>query len=85
MTDVIKEAVVGMLRAIDANREAVNGHGHPDEGHDVILREPGQPFTSTSTDCAACGGAEYSTEDELHHATGDLREAVGEERKPWER
>lgn len=76
-----------VLRAVDAHRDAVNGLAHPDEPHDRWLWQPSagdvQIYSSVG-DCAACGGAQYGTEDDLNMAHGDLREAVGETRLPWE-
>ena len=80
-------AARAVLRAVDAHRDAVNGLGHPGEPHDRMLwQSTGGDFEiySTVADCAACGGADYGTDDALNVAYGDLREAVGEPRKPWE-
>ena len=83
MTD-LRQAAEAVLRAVDAHRDAVNGQGHPGKPHDDALRMPGQPFHDLTGDCSACGGAQYGWETELNAAHGDLREAVGQERKPWE-
>lgn len=86
MTD-LETAARAVLRAVDAHVDAVNGLGHPGEPHDRMLWYPipgDVQIYSDSTDCAACGGAEYGTEDALNLAYGDLRQALGEPRKPWE-
>ena len=78
-----------MLNAVDANRDAINGQGH-EGSHDRAVHM--DPCTSipdlhiydTFGDCAACGGAQYGTEDTLSQAYGDLRAALGQPRKPWE-
>ncbi len=80
-------AARAVLRAADAYRDAINGHGHPGEPHDQMLwhRLPGGvQIYSPVGDCAHCGGAQYGAEDTLTQAYGDLREAVGEPRRPWE-
>ena len=84
-------AATEVLRCYDAWVEAVNGNGHPGESHDRAIHIdpctnlPGvEHVYSTSTDCAACGGAEYGTEDDLHTAYAHLRDALGQPRKPWE-
>ena len=80
-----------MLRAVDANRDAINGLGHSGEPHDRMLHfepccagAPAMHVYSTSAGCAACGGAQYGTGDELNAAHGDLRAALAMERLPWE-
>ena len=83
----IEKAARRVLRAVDANRDAINGQGHPGEGHDRMLWSSlggDIEVYSTVDDCAACGGAQYGTEDELQAAHGDLRAALGMERLPWE-
>jgi hypothetical protein len=84
---ILESAARSVLRAVDAHRDAVNGQGHPGEPHDRMLWHPlpgDVQIYSNSTDCAACGGAEYGTDYALNTAYGDLREAIGEERLPWE-
>ena len=81
------QAARRVIRAVDANRDALNGLGHPGEDHDRELwRSSGGDIEvySTSTDCAACGASQYGTEDEMSGAIGDLRAALGMERMPWE-
>jgi len=85
--DDYDSAARAVLRAVDAYRDAVNGLGHPSEPHDRMLWHStggDMEIYSPVDDCAACGGAQYGTEDALNQAHGDLREAVGEPRKPWE-
>lgn len=86
----LRAAATRVIEATEAHRDAVNGRGHPDEPHDRAIHMepctsiPDAHIYSTSSDCAACGGAEYGTEDEMHGAIGDLRAACGYERRPWE-
>jgi hypothetical protein len=80
----LRDAAQSVLDAERADRDARNGLGHPGHPHDRVLALPGQMFSSPATDCAACGGAEYGTDDALRRAFGDLREALGQERLPWE-
>lgn len=93
MTDeyaTLRAAAEAVIAATEANRDAINGIGHPGEEHDRAIHmdpctsDPGVHVYSPSTDCAACGGAEYGTEDALHLAMGDLRAACGLERRAWE-
>jgi hypothetical protein len=89
-TAKLRAAAIEVLRATDAYRDAVNGVGHKGEPHDRMLHfdpctaDPTVHLYDLSGDCANCGGAQYGTEDELHRAIGDLREAVGQDRYPWE-
>ena len=86
MTD-LETAAKAVLRAADACRDAINGQGHDGEPHDWMLWHPSggdMEIYSQVDDCAACGGAQYGTEDDLNAAHGDLREAVGEPREWWE-
>ena len=82
-------AAVEVLRATDAVTAARNGDGHPgDHDHvigDITYGEGRDHPCSLVSDCAACGGAQYGTEDDLNRAIGALRAAVGQEPKPWER
>ena len=83
----LEAAAKAVLRAVDAYRDALNGRGHEGEPHDRLLwqRRPGDvQIYSPDSDCAACGGAQYGTEDDLNVAYGDLREALGEPRELWE-
>ena len=83
----LETAAKAVLRSVDAYRDAVNGLGHPSEPHDQMLWHPtGGDFEIYSPvgDCAACGGQQYGAEDALNRAHGDLREALGEPRLPWE-
>lgn len=78
-----------VVAAVEAQRDAINGIGHPGREHDTVLREPRDPDASvhiydTVGDCAACGGAQYGSDDRMNLAMGDLREALGMERRPWE-
>ena len=84
MTD-LRAAALAVLRLNDAHRDAENGQGHPGEPHDTALGDPLECAHSEVGDCAACGGALYGIEDEQNRAWGDLRVALGEEPKPWER
>uniref|UniRef100_A0A6M3L103 Uncharacterized protein n=1 Tax=viral metagenome TaxID=1070528 RepID=A0A6M3L103_9ZZZZ len=87
MSADLREAALRVIRAVDANRDAINGLGHPGEDHDRMLHvaHGGEyDIFSPSLDCAACDGAEYGTGDEMDGAVGDLRAALGMERKPWE-
>lgn len=83
-------AAQAVLNAQAAYRDALNGIGHEGEPHDRSIHmdpctsDRGVHVYSPSNDCAACGGAEYGTEDSLTHAYGDLRVALGGERLPWE-
>lgn len=84
-------AAVEVLRATDAVRDARNGVAHPGEPHDRVLHiDPCTDLAGvahvyeTTSDCSACGGRQYGTEEDLNMALGDLREAVGQVRKPWE-
>ncbi len=86
----LRDAAERVIRATDANRDAINGGGH-DGPHDKVLHiDPCINFPGVEHvydligDCAQCGGAQYGTEDELHGAIGDLRAALGYERKPWQ-
>jgi len=83
----LETAAKAVLRAVDAYRDAINGQGHPGEPHDRDLWHSSGGYVeiySPVGDCAACGGAQYGTEDDLSQAYGDLRAALGEPRKPWE-
>ena len=85
---LLREAAERVIVAADACRDAINGLGHPGEKHDRYIHfgpSPGgiEIFDQVG-DCAACGGAQYGTEDTLSEAYGDLRAALGQERKPWE-
>lgn len=83
----LEQAARRVIRAVDANRDARNGAGHPGEPHDWDLWESmgGEvEVYNTVGDCAACGGAQYGTDDEMNGAIGDLRAALDMERLPWE-
>lgn len=83
----VRDAAAEVLRAADAYRDAVNGGGHDGEPHDQVLHRalPGDvQIYDQVGDCAHCGGAQYSTEDDLNRAYGDLREALDQTRRPWE-
>ena len=86
----LREAARTLVEAAEAVRDAINGVGHPGTPHDRYIHmdpctsDPGIHVYSTSSDCAACGGAEYGTEDTYSQALGDLRAALGMERRPWE-
>ena len=86
----IERAAHRVIRATEANRDAINGVGHPGP-HDRMLHFdpctnlPGvEHVYDITSDCAQCGGRQYGTEDELNGAMGDLREACGYARRPWE-
>jgi hypothetical protein len=86
----LRAAAERVIRATEAVRDAINGQGH--EGpHDKMLHF--DPCTNLpdvahvydlTGDCAMCGSMQYGAEDELHGAIGDLREALGYARRPWE-
>lgn len=83
----LRQAAAAVIRATDAHRDALNGLGHEGVPHDRYLAQPpvnGFEIRDLVGDCAACGGAQYGTEDDLQGAVADLRAALGEERKPWE-
>ena len=85
----LEEAARAVLVATDKQRDAINGKGHPGEPHDLMFHQPpaeGDTFEvfSDSTDCCACAGACYGSDIDLNTAIGDLREALGEDRRPWE-
>jgi hypothetical protein len=76
-----------VVLASEAVRDARNGSGHPGEPHNRDLHfATGGPVEvfDISGDCSACGGAEYGWDDVLNAAMGDLREALGMNRRPWE-
>ena len=79
------QAAPAVLRLHDAHRDAVNGLAHPEEPHNTVLGDPHSPISSQVGDCSACAGEEYGIETEQNVAWGDLREILGQERKPWER
>lgn len=76
-----------VVLASEAVRDACNGYGHSGRDHDRMLHfasdGPVQIYDQVG-DCAGCGGAEYGAEDTLNAAMGDLREALGMKRRPWE-
>ena len=80
----LREAAENVMRLVDAYRDARNGQGHPGEPHDDVLRIDGQPFREVVGDCSMCAGRQYGIESEMNTAHGDLRAALGQERKPWE-
>jgi hypothetical protein len=86
----LREAALDVIRTTDAYRDAVNGIGHPGEDHDKALHfepcalAPDGHLYDLTGDCAACGGAQYGTEDSVQKAMGLLRAAVGLPKKPWE-
>jgi hypothetical protein len=89
MSDLMT-AARAFVAADEAVRDAINGGGHPGE-HDRLLHFEPCNFLSgvahvydLSGDCSACGGAQYGTEADRNLAMGDLREALGMERRPWE-
>jgi hypothetical protein len=84
----IKEAAIGVLRAADAYRDAMNGAGHEGEPHNRDFWPGPLPNSGKlydmSGDCSACAGAQYGTEITLSDSYGNLRVALGQPRKPWE-
>jgi hypothetical protein len=85
----LRTAALAVIEATDKLRDAMNGQGHPGEAHDQMFHQPpaaGDSFEifSDSTDCCACAGAQYGCDITLSDAIGDLRAALGQERKPWE-
>lgn len=87
MTADLRAVAQAVVDATDRLRDAMNGQGHPGEAHDLTFHEPpvnGIEIFSDSTDCCACAGACYGCDITLSDAIGDLRAALGQERKPWE-
>jgi hypothetical protein len=82
----LAKAAIEVLRATDRLTDAINGSGHPGEAHDHVLGDLLSPHRVCDqiADCAACGGAQYGCEDDLHRALGSLRMALGQEPKNWE-
>ena len=85
----LESAARAVVVATDALRDAMNGQGHPGVEHDQVFHRPpadGDAFEvfSDSTDCCACAGSCYGSDINLSMAIGDLREALGQERQPWE-
>lgn len=86
----LREAAQALVDADEASRDAANGIGHPGphdrEIHmDPCTNMPGiEHVYDLVGDCAQCGGAQYGTGDARNLALGDLRAALGMERRPWE-
>lgn len=85
----LREAALEVVRAQEAVRQAINGFGHEGEEHDQVLHfhglcTPEYEVLDSVGDCAACGGAQYGTEDDLNRAYGRLRAALSLEVRPWE-
>lgn len=90
MTDErLRDAALEVVNAQESVRDALNGLGHSGNPHDGVLAPPRDPDAAfyvidQVSDCAACGGAQYGTEDDLNRAYGRLRAALGLEVRPWE-
>lgn len=89
MRNLLHDTALAVVLAQEKVRDSINGGGHPGADHDAWLREPRDPNAAvhiydTVGDCAACGGSQYGAEYELNIAFGDLREALGMERRAWE-
>lgn len=86
----LETAARALVAAQEAVRVAINGDGHPGTPHDRAIHmdpctaDPDIHVYSPSSDCAACGGAGYGSDDQLNGAMGDLRRALGMEVRPWE-
>jgi len=83
--DRLVAAAAEVLRLEDAHRDAMNGLGHPGEDHDTALCRTREVIHSQVSHCAGCIAAQYGIEVEQTSAWGDLREALGGEREPWDR
>ena len=87
-TTPIEQALVVAGRAVieadDRYRDAKNGLGHPGTPHDRDLRDPGGSFYDPIGDCAACGGAQYGTDDEQQRAHVRLRLSLGLPLQGWQ-
>jgi hypothetical protein len=86
----LRAAAEGVVLAQEHLRDAINGVAH-DGPHDKMLHFepctnlPGVEHVYDLTgDCAQCGGDQYGAEDAYNLALGDLREALGHERRAWE-
>ena len=85
----LRKAALRVIAATDQLRDAMNGQGHPGVEHDQLFHQPpaegdSLDIFSDRTDCCACAGACYGSDIDLSMAIGDLRAALGQERKPWE-
>lgn len=83
----LRAALLALVNAEEAWRDALNGNGHDPEPHDQLLHEPSNGVIEAFDlvgDCAACGGAQYGADHERSLAFGDAREALGMERRAWE-
>ena len=81
--DELVTAAMHLVIAYDRNLDAINGQGHPGEPHDQAIHidpctgDPDVHMYSNSTDCAACGAAEYETDDDVQQAVVDVKVALG--------
>lgn len=85
----LRDAALSLVRAYDANVDAINGLGHVGEDHDKWLHfgpvsPDGVEIFDTVGDCAACGGAQYGSEDAVQHAIVAVKLALGEPLRPYE-
>lgn len=87
----LHDAALSLVRAYDAYNDALNGLGHPGEAHDRVLHFepctnlPGVAHVySDSSDCAACGGAQYGSEHDVQVAVVALKLALAEPLRPYE-
>ena len=86
----LREAATTLVRAYDANVDALNGKGHEgphnrDLHFDPCTDLPGvEHVYETTHDCSACGGAQYGSETDVQDAIVAVKEALGEPLRPYE-
>jgi hypothetical protein len=86
----LRAAALEVLRATDANRDALNGEGHSGLHNQDIHFDPCTDLSGVAHiyditgDCSACGGAQYGSDDDLQRAIVRLRLVLGEPLQPWE-
>ena len=87
-TTPIEQPLVAASKAVieadDRYGDAMNGLGHPGTPHDRALRNEFDALPDVIGDCAACGGAQYGTEDERLRAHVRLRLALGLPLRKWQ-
>lgn len=87
----LQDAALRLVRAYDARTDASNGQGHGGESHDRALWFPdpsmpdGVEMHSTVDDCARCQGTLYGIEDETQQAIVDIKVALGEPLREYEK
>lgn len=90
MSDQLRDAALTLVRAYDANVDALNGSGHEgphdkDIHIDPCTNLPGVLHVYDITgDCGQCGGAQYGTEDAVQAAIVAVKWALGEPLRPYE-